>query len=423
MVIEMKTAPFALLPLFSTHRWFVSESTEAGDQVTVSVHAYLVGFSADLRAVEGHKAVRGFLESYTSNEATFNSYRTHAERLLLWSLLIRGCPLLELRRSDAEAFLEFCTNPPDSWIGRVVRNRYLTGRYGGNSELTPNPDWRPFATSGKDGFYKLSAGSIAQVFSVCSSLFEYAIDEGLCAVVNPFRAIKQKSKFKSRSPQVMTTRALSPLQWEFVLEAAEAMADAEPARHERSLFIAATLFSMYLRVSDICGRDNWEPTMGDFRLDHDGNWWFHAVGKGNKIGKVAVRADYVDSYLKRYRGFLGLRPLPLPNETTPLLVTLEGKAGLSTRMVRFIMRSVFDFAIDRMVSEGRHEGEIQNLHVASTHWLRHTAATFDAPFRDPKDLQADLRHSSLSTTQNVYYSSQDDQRAFSIQRLPMKDRG
>ena len=87
------------------------------------------------------------------------------------------------------------------------------------------------------------------------------------------------------------------------------------------------------------------------------------------------------------------------------------------------MRSVFDRAIDCMVAEGRHEGEIQNLRVASTHWLRHTAATFDAPFRDPKDLQADLRHSSLSTTQNVYYSSQDDQRAYSIKQLAMKGRG
>ncbi|MDS5937848.1 hypothetical protein RLF18_02770, partial [Streptococcus pneumoniae] len=82
----------------------------------------------------------------------------------------------------------------------------------------PNPAWRPFATTTKGGYYNLTAGSIAQVFSVCNSFFEYAIDEGICAVVNPFRAIKQKSKFKGRSAQVKTTRALTPLQWEYVLE-------------------------------------------------------------------------------------------------------------------------------------------------------------------------------------------------------------
>lgn len=423
MVSDMKTAPCALLPLFSTHRWFIESSTETDDEVALTVHRYLSEFPAQADAQAGYGAVRGFLQSYTSNEATFNSYRTHAERLLLWSLLICQRPLLELRRSDAEAFLEFCMNPPEVWVGQVVRNRYLRGHAVDGGSLIPNPAWRPFATTTKGGYYNLTAGSIAQVFSVCSSFFEYAIDEGICAVVNPFRAIKQKSKFKGRSAQVKTTRALTPLQWEYVLEAAEVMADSDPVRHERTLFIASTLFSMYLRVSDVCGRDNWEPSMGDFRLDHDGNWWFHAVGKGNKIGKIAVRTDYVECYLKRYRQFLGLNPLPFPNETTPLLMTLDGKAGLSTRMVRIIMRAVFDTAISRMVAEGRHEGEIQNLRVASTHWLRHTAATFDAPFRDPKDLQADLRHSSLSTTQNVYYSSQDDQRAYSIKKLGMKDRG
>jgi integrase len=56
------------------------------------------------------------------------------------------------------------------------------------------------------------------------------------------------------------------------------------------------------------------------------------------------------------------------------------------------------------------------------HWLRHTSATFDAPHRDMKDLQVDLRHNSLSTTQNVYYNSEDEKRAYSAKRLPMKER-
>jgi len=407
------------VPLFGTYRWFVSTSDDIDDSTTVAVQKYLTGFDSGLSPISGYEAVRGFLESYANNEATFNSYRTHAERLLLWSLLVRGRPLLELRRSDAEEFLNFCISPPLGWIGKIVRNRYLTS----NGSIAPNPDWRPFATSLEANCYKLTPGSIAQVFSVCSSLYEYAIDEGFCTTVNPFRAIKQKSKFKNRSVQELTTKSLTPLQWEYMLEAAESMANSEPERHERSLYIAATMFSMYLRVSDLCGRDNWKPSMKDFRQDHDGNWWFHVIGKGNKAGKIAVREDYVELYLKRYRLYLGLSPLPLPNESTPLLMALNGKAGLSTRMIRFIMREVFDYAIDKMANEGRHEEEIQNLRVATTHWLRHTAATFDAPFRDPKDLQADLRHASLSTTQNVYYSSHDNQRAYSIQKLSMKDRG
>lgn len=99
---------------------------------------------------------------------------------------------------------------------------------------------------------------------------------------------------------------------------------AEDPRHERTLFIVATLFSLYLRTSDLVGRDNWIPTMGS---------------------------------------------------------------------------------------------------SAFLHWLRHTAATFDAPFRDIKDLQADLRHESMSTTQNTYYNSLDQNRAKSVKGLGIKDRG
>ncbi len=37
------------------------------------------------------------------------------------------------------------------------------------------------------------------------------------------------------------------------------------------------------------------------------------------------------------------------------------------------------------------------------HCLRHTSVTFDAPFREMKELQADLRHKSLNATHNTNY--------------------
>lgn len=50
-----------------------------------------------------------------------------------------------------------------------------------------------------------------------------------------------------------------------------------------------------------------------------------------------------------------------------------------------------------MRDEEREEHEMNSLRAVPAHWLRHTSATFDAPLRSPKDLQMDLRHSSLST--------------------------
>lgn len=423
-------------PLFETFaRFHELNFMQLSEELPV-VRGYLQAFDEDVRAIEGYFAVRGFLKSYGGNEATYTSYRTHVERLLLWALLVAGKPLLDLRRRDAEAFMEFCLNPPADWVGPVIKSRFM--RMGGRKKLesdshVPNPAWRPFSTTlakrerklASEAMsplplrpYRMSQGSVAQVFAVCGSFFQHAMDEGLTEV-NPFRAVKQKSIYEQRNTLNVASRSLTQLQWSYVIETAELMA-AEDASHERTLFIVATLFAMYLRISDLIGRDNWTPGMGDFRRDTTGNWWFHVVGKGNKAARISVRDDYIHGYLARYRRHLGLPPLPSPQERTPLIGTLKGRAGLSDRHVRLLLQALFDRALQRMAAEGWSDDEVDQLRSVSLHWLRHTSATFDAPLRDMKDLQADLRHNSLSTTQNTYYNSLDEQRAHSVKGLKLK---
>lgn len=407
----------------------------------ICAEQYLERFAPELNAIPGFLVARGYLRCYAENALTYSTYRGHVERLLLWSLIIREKPVTELKRLDAEAFLEFCKNPPACWIGPVIRNRFVPKQddaldSDSDSALVPNPKWKPFTQrvlkqsrtlfEEADVFqaadYHSSKGSMSNVFKVANGFFEYLVEEEL-ASSNPFRKVTKKGQYSSSQQESNSSRALTPLQWDYVIDTAEAMAAAKPEKHERTLFILLTMFSMYLRISDIVGRSNWQPTMGDFRLDADGNWWFHVVGKGNKSGKIAVRDEYVEKYLKRYRTFIGLSPLPSYQEKTPLLKTLSGRAGLSDRQVRSLLQAVFDNALVRMRDEGREPYEMDNLRVASSHWLRHTSATFDAPFRNAKDLQYDLRHSNLATTQNTYYHSHDQERALSVKRLGTRDRG
>lgn len=423
----MKSKPF---PLFDTYKRFLELNFLQLSEERPLVRDYLAAFPAELQAVEGYLAVRGFLNSYADNKATFNSYRTQVERMLMWALLIARKPLLELRRHDAEAFMEFCLKPPRDWVSPVIRTRFV--RADAADTYVVNPDWRPFTISvpkrdrslhngaeRENRSYRMSQASVAQVFAVCSSFFQHAIDEGL-SDANPFRTVKQKLIYKQPTIVDVVGRSLTPLQWSYVLKTAEQMAAEKPKTHERTLFILATLFAMYLRVSDLAGHDNWEPTMGDFRRDTSGNWWFHVIGKGNKAAKISVRDEYVEVYLTRYRRHLGLPPLPLPHETHPLLTTLSGRAGLTDRSLRKLLQVVFDRSLERMVEEGWSNDEVDHLRSASLHWLRHTSANFDAPVRDMKDLQADLRHNHLSTTQNTYYNSPDEQRAHSVKHLPIK---
>lgn len=425
-----------LQPLFESYDRFLELNFLELSCEQPSVRDYLRSFPDELGAVRGYLAVRSFLKSYAGNQPTFNSYRTHAERLLLWSLCVAKKPILTLRRKDAETFMEFCLKPPSSWIGSVTKSRFIRsdGCEAQEADLyKANEKWRPFTLvaskrdrklatelniSAPAAKFKLSQGSVAQIFAVCGSFYQHAIDEGLTEV-NPFRAIKQKSNYKQRNMQDASARSLTSLQWKYVIETAEQMANDDP-RHERTLFLVATVFSMYLRVSDLVGRDNWQPCMGDIRRDSTGNWWFHVVGKGNKAAKISIREEYIECYLKRYRLHLGLSPLPSLHEKYPLLTTFSGRAGLSDRHIRHLIQEVFDESLERMQEEGFEEDQVDQLRSASLHWLRHTSATLDAPYRDMKDLQADLRHNSLSTTQNIYYNSLDENRANSVKNLRLK---
>ncbi|WP_409488200.1 tyrosine-type recombinase/integrase [Pseudomonas promysalinigenes] len=429
-------------PIFESHSDFVDQDFTVGRPSIASVARFLEGFAPELKAIPGFLAIRGYLRCYADNALTYSTYRGHVERLFLWALIVRQKPVHELKRLDAEAYLEFCKHPPATWVGPVIRNRFISEDALSSAdqppglELAANPKWKPFTlrapkqnrslseslVDNSSTNYHSSTGSMSNVFKIANGFYEYLVEEEITSS-NPFRKVTKKGQYSSSRLESSTSRALTPLQWDYVIDTAESMAAADPRKHERTLFVLVTMFSMYLRISDIVGRTNWQPTMGDFRLDADGNWWFHVVGKGNKSGKIAVRDEYVTKYLARYRTFIGLSPLPTYQEKTPLLKTLSGRPGLSDRQVRALLQTVFDQALVRMREEGREPYEMDSLRVASSHWLRHTSATFDAPFRNAKDLQYDLRHSNLATTQNTYYHSHDQERARSVKHLGTRDRG
>ncbi|WP_256589049.1 hypothetical protein [Pseudomonas sp. BBP2017] len=126
--------------------------------------------------------------------------------------MIAQKPLLALRRGDAEAFMEFCLRPLPAWIGPMVKSLFIRGvdqtaRHLGCYQV--NATWRPFSqtqpkrekhlppSTAKPGRYKMAQGSVAQVFAVCGSFYQYAMDEGLTES-NPFRAVKQKAVYKHR---------------------------------------------------------------------------------------------------------------------------------------------------------------------------------------------------------------------------------
>jgi len=122
---------------------------------------------------------------------------------------------------------------------------------------------------------------------------------------------------------------LSELQWEYVIETAEIMAQEDKDQHQRTLFIMTALYAMYLRISELAASKRWTPKMCDFYRDHDGLWWFTTVGKGNKERQISV-SDAMLAALKKYRKSMKLSPLPSPADKTPLLTRYKGKGPITS---------------------------------------------------------------------------------------------
>ncbi len=350
---------------------------------------------------EDYRLAAAFIHSYRGSEATFNAYRREVERLLQWSAHVACKPLPSLKRQDIENFIHFCQQPPNDWIGLKKEDRFIAE----DGKRIPNPNWRPFVVTVSKAAYRqgmkpelrhyaLSQKATQAIFAIVGSFFNYLIQEDYLGH-NPVSQIRQKNKFlrkQTRAP----IRRLSELQWAYVIETVERMANANP-EHERTLFMMNALYGMYLRISELTATSRWQPQMGHFFRDGDDHWWFKTVGKGNKERQIAV-SDAMLGALKRYRHSLHMPPLPTLGETTPLIHRKKGKGPItSSRQIRQLVQVCFDATIVRLSDDGFHE-EAQQLQAATVHWLRHTGISDDIKHRPREHVRDDAGHASSVIT-------------------------
>lgn len=343
-------------------------------------------------AIDDYQHASEFLYSYRGSPDTFSTYRREIEHFMHWSWLIAGNSLKDNRREDIEAYVEFAHKPPKSWIGEKNVARFIEKQ----GARVFNPDWRPYVLNKPGQPYSMSQSSVQAIFGVLSSFYNYLIQEEYIDM-NPVAQIRQKSKFLRKTQSQKAIRRLSELQWSYVLDAAETLADSDPKQHERTLFIMQALFAMYLRISELVETERWNPTMGDFERDLEGNWWFRTVGKGNKERQISV-SDAMLKALQRFRASRNLSPLPAPGESTPLIHKTRGQGGItSTRQIRGIVQQCFDAAQSKMQKDGFSE-EASQLSAATVHWLRHTGISEDVKHRPREHVRDDAGHGSSAIT-------------------------
>ena len=142
--------------------------------------------------------------------------------------------------------------------------------------------------------------SWGSLFSAISSFYDYLTYEGY-TFGNPIPAIRKQSPYLLKGATQTAIKRLSKLQWDYVLHCCEIAADKD-LKYERMLFLVALLKTLYLRVSELSVRKNWNPIWEHFWIDNDGNQWLKVLGKGNKIRDISV-PNALLHYIKRYQNY------------------------------------------------------------------------------------------------------------------------
>ena len=375
-----------------------------------SNRAYRGTFNAqnDLQAIEA------WLNSLTGAH-TIRSYRTHAERFLLWIIVEKKKALSSATIEDCTDYRNFlaalrdCTshehfltmkNSPSSGegLGEFIWtwNTPLDLWVGLKSTPRASRAWRPF-----NG--RLSPASQKLSFVVLKTLCEW-LEKQKYLETNPFAGVSAPMA----ENKIKVNHALTPEQMELAIAACEQL-----PRDERYFRVRAALILAYgtgLRLSELVNArvaaHHETPGEHNYGLKpaQEGHGWdLDVMGKGGKSRLVPVSDRVMDAladYMEE-RG-LGRNPGDWP-QRGPLLATVmtEHKkrvyAGmfLSHSTLAKLLTEHFEYAAQFAKSD-RDKGRLLS---ASTHWTRHTFATHTLNRGAELDAVQELMgHSSPATT-------------------------
>lgn len=347
-------------------------STGREDPISHSLQEKSFALPSMLNARNDADAVRTWVQTHAGSAATVKSFWREARVFLLWLQLERNhLRFADVKVNDCLAFRAFLENIPPHWISR---QRAQPGQ----------PGWAPFRGP-------LSETSRHHLINIVASLFAY-LERADYLRQNPWPLIKTRATMKKTAANTLDTRAFSA-EAQTQIQAFIAQCPASPAQ-ARMQFMVVFLASVGLRASELLSAQvqDVRPTPYGYALE--------VVGKANKRRVVAlppIAVNAIEDYLHaRGLGDIGSAP-----KHAPLLASaIDPMESISYQALYLTMRTWLGKAIDQAAIPAL---EKQLLQGASTHWLRHTFATRAIEREVPMEVvQAQLGHSSINTTMNVY---------------------
>lgn len=333
----------------------------------------------DKRAIEAW--LRNYLLESGETSHTWRSYRTQAERFLLWTVFARRKTLPTLTADDCRAYLAFLADPQPAaaWVARRGTPR-------------DRADWRPFEGP-------LSPTSIRHAAKVLQSLCAWLVREGHLSG-NPFATGTPAAKAAqpaladapadTPAPRIRADRSFTAAQWRHLKQCVAAL----PADDPRTVRLQCMLRLVYatgLRLSEQA-----QATVG--HLAYADGWTLTVPGTRPRTNALP---DTVIDALRAHLDARGLgRDLErLPPETLLIgrILRAEANTPLSVAQLGAIWKRCFQMA-GRALQDDDAAGAMQ-FAQASAHWLRHTAGAHAvARGAARKAVQRQLGHASVSTT-------------------------
>ncbi|MBM2883824.1 tyrosine-type recombinase/integrase [Chromobacterium phragmitis] len=348
-----------------------------------------------IQAQSDTQAVLTWLAEHADKPATLAGYRKEAERLLLW-LNQRRQTLAQMKREDVQDYRRFLASPhpAEQWIG-PARPR-------------SHPQWKPFTRP-------LSPQSVNHSLTVLGAMFSYLNDAGYLNG-NPFKLLRRRG---GKTQRQEVERFLDAACWQHLQDTLDALprdTDKEIRHAERARWLFTLLYLTGARRAEAAA-----ARASDLAKRH-GNWWWNVLGKGDVAARIPL-SDELMAALARYRRSLGLPAEPASGDDTPLVCRIGAKgrmAPLSDKAIYLICKEIFAQALHSAPSE-----ELKNqLRRASTHWLRHTAASHQLEAGVPLLLVSqNLRHASIQTTRRYLHSEEDARhQASQLHKLRRRDK-
>jgi len=370
-------------------------------------------YATKLAAADDRAAIDAWLASLGSRKHTVRSYRTQAERFLLWMIFERGKALSSATTEDCISYRDFldALDGEKLWYWHLPREKWI----GARSTPRWSEDWRPFAGA-------LSPSSQKLAVTVLTAMCEWLMRSRYLET-NPWDGVPPAHNVAAR---IRIDHALTLTQWQKVIATCEHLPPDEAYYRLRATLLLA--YGMGLRLSELVaakvsartetpGRPNpgLKPARGT------DSWDLEVVGKGNKPRAIPVpeavmlaMTDYFD-----HRG-LGRDPGAWP-EHTPLITALgEGLQYVQSKRIVLSESALYRLLrrhFQRTAREMDSALDAGHLISASTHWLRHTHATHALEAGAAiEEVQENLGHASPATTA-IYSHTGRHRRKAAVEKL------